>query len=558
MSDKITYFPIDVEKNYLYKKKQLSKFFPDDCNFTALDVATHLNDLPKYLSELRAVNTNEFIFDLISYSSLVLDVPYGFLNDGLNKQTPYTEKELFDVSLKYNPQLTKRSSKENVNDVRYDYIEELAKSIGTLITSSELEKYRLNMSALPLTDLRKYNLEKLFHDVSKSIFESSIKLIDVDDVNVIEQFERLFRKAFYTSDEKNYSEKVTKIIINQINFLLNKLSISDEKIDKELIDIILKNDFELLDVYFSKRKNTTFEKKKYLRMLKMMNLNSKLSLTNLLLLISQSSSNSEYYSIQDVVNENINLKENSQPKYIISERKYKENYRFIPVFNRNNFEENEEFEKKEIKPIDLKSIYFKCRELTKSKFIFVDDLKTNSLYDEKLDILYLKSNQVESKLIQSVITETVKINELKNREPETKKDKSELKFENESVSYLTLDYLGMEVPDFDFDYLQNVNSRTQNKVLMKPLLIKVRHRSQQIIEMLIHEKKHLDKTVNNEKTIEQEILLAKKKAKQLILDAGGQVSDEKNMSDVMNKNLEVERPVAEFSYTGSEDNENED
>lgn len=535
VSEMPTLFPKDYEKAMIVKKRKLVKNFKKDNEVTALDIALHAHKIYDYLKQQGVERPNGTFVEAFQYASVALGVPYDVIDEAFLTQTPLTEKELFDFSQTFNPNVKPVVKKDlPLVPITIDFYK-IVQSLFEELPISFWEKFRKKEALLSQKDKEAYDLEILFQAFLQEVwFKTKEGLVDQKETT-IEKTRQMFLAYFYRNDQKYYRRETQEMLLKCLENCLEFHSENSFKENEELKVLLEEGNSEKVAQYVLTHLTDWMNEKNYKRFLRSITKTKNLSLMNQLLLLYQRSEVLETKEVHDWIRENRSLKKEAKPIFLFGENNYSVDSDSGEILQRKRtaLQNHEQlplvpyFEKTDT---EGRGVLTRVEKSTTQLFVIIDKMCEREIVFESIEKatfdeykIRLKSNLNETQTLQDLFVCFVQI--------EKEEVDSLIRFENQSVASVLLLFFGLEPLPMDFEILENLRTLEQGKVMIQSLLTNVQFRSESFLETF---DTHLTEkeVIKIRPTLEEEI----QKAKELQIQAMANIAtDKENKANKKNK-----------------------
>lgn len=479
-------FPEDYESKNAVKKRKLAQRLKIETELTALDIALNAHNIYEYLKQAGVAQPNSAFVQVFQYASDTLDVPYDVIDEAFFTQTPLDEKDLFDVSLLFNPNAKIPEETDlPLVPITIDFYS-ICLSLFEKLPHSFWEQYVKSNVFLPKENLEAYNLELLLQGFLQEVWLKIKSDVGTLDKQELENRRQMFLAYFYQNNQKFYRKETQKMLLDSFQTYLESLSKKGLKVDEEFSAKIKIGDPLIIQSLIFERLDDWTVTENYQRFLRSIPKTKNLSLINKLLLLYQRSEGIETKEINDWIRENRVLKKDAQPIFLFGEKAMKVDRETGEISQERSMSLNDE------KPLPIIPYFVKSdtdgRELEKevalapSKiFVTLETIAKEPIVFEEIEVpqvdthmIRLKTGQTEEQTIQDLIKCMV--------EKEKRSIDSITRFENQSIASVVLSVFDCEPLPIDFTILENLRTLNNGKVKLQQLFTNVIHRSEGFLE----------------------------------------------------------------------------
>lgn len=514
-----TLFPENYEKASLGRKRSLTRKFTIEHKWSGLEVALRAHDIYSYLHELGMKNPNGVVVDLLRYSADALGVPYVLLDEAYFTQTALSEETLFLYSYSFN------SEPKNMPDTELPLVPitidfyPLMGELFDMLPSEFWKQFLKNNVELTSESLDSYDLETLFQEFLKRVWEKVKTELGSTDPKQLEQAREMFLAYFYSNDQKSYRPETMELLLEMIEVCLKRHVKMTFVANKEVEKLLQQEDAEGVSGYIQSHVDDWLIERNYHRFLRSIAVSKKLTLMNLLLLLYQREEATEVREIHEWIKENRTIKNDAHPVFLFGDTTANidlatgelltekrglfathESLPLVPYLEKKETYGRETDEKKDTTTEQL----FVILEQIIPKTIQFESVETSEISAKKIILSYGKEKE---KAVQQLLDAWIR-SEKNESDPLTQ-------FENDSVlSVLTMN-LNLPQTPLDFQLVEPIYSLKNKNVAIQKLLTNVVIRSDSYLNRI--EKKMTEKEPDKVRlTLDEEIEEARRKQQQAL------------------------------------------
>lgn len=312
-------FPKNYEKASLGRKRSLTRKFNIEHEWSGLEVALHAHEIYSYLHELGVKKPNGVVVDLLRYSADALGVPYVLLDEAYFTQTALTEDRLFLYSYSFNSDAKKLPDTElPLVPITIDFYTTMSRLFDTLPSDFWKQFLKKNVEVVS-ESLDSYDLEALFQQFLKQVWEKVKVELGSTDPKQLEQAREMFLAYFYSNDQKSYRPETMELLLEMIEACLKRQVEMTFVANEEVEGLLQQEDAEGISRYIQSHVDDWLTERNYQRFLRSIAVNKKLTLMNLLLLLYQREEATEVREIHDWIKENRTIEKEANPVFLFGD-----------------------------------------------------------------------------------------------------------------------------------------------------------------------------------------------------------------------------------------------
>lgn len=505
------FFPSDYEKTNNFKKRKLLRSFNTDDEVTALSIALNAHRIYDYLQEHGVERPNAIFVESFQYVCSTLDVPYQIIDEAFFTQTPLTEKELFDVSHKFNPEAkTIEQSELPLIPITIDFYT-IVIEIFDQLPISFFQEFKKKESLTFQADRTNFDLENLLQSLLQKVWTTTKENLPNHKEVTVEKARQMFLAYFYSNDQTVYRRETQDMLLKSMENCLESLLENTFVMNEHLKKLLEENKSTETATFILTHLRDWVTEKNYKRFLTSISKTKKLSLMNRLLLLYQREEVMETKEVHDWVKEHRSLKKEAQPIFLFGENSSETDNHdllsLVPYFEKVDTEGRIESVKVPKQPSEL--------------FVVLDKMSQHKIIFEKSETptfddysIRLRAGQTEKQTLQDLVHCMIQ---------NDRKEKDDFaRIENQSVVAVILMSFGLEPLPIEINILTELQTVKNGKERIQELLSEVISRSETFLETV---ETHFQKkeVVKIRPTLEEEI----RKGKELQAQAMATIATEK-------------------------------
>lgn len=529
------FFPNDYEETNKFKKRKLLKSINSDDEVTALSIARNAHRIYDYLEELGVERPNATFVEAFQYVCSTLDVPYNIIDEAFYTQTPLTEKDLFDVSHKFNPEAKPRKTIDLPSiPITIDFYTTVTEIFAQLPLSF-FQQFKKNKALAFQADITHFELEKLLQSLLQKVWIATKEELPNHKETTVEKARQMFLAYFYSNDQTVYRRETQDMLLESLEHRLESLLENNFVIDEHLKQLLEDNNSVDTSKFIMTRLKDWTTEKNYKRFLTSVSKTRNLSLMNRLLLLYQREEAMETKEAHDWIKEHRSLKKEAQPIFLFGENSHIVDVETGEILSNNKIA-LDHYEQLPLVPYfekvdtDGRTESVEIPKQASELFVALDKMSQHKIIFENTDTptfdeysIHLVSGQTEKQTLQDLFLCLMRIE---------KNEKDDLvRLENKSVAGILLMTFGLDPLPIEVEVLTELQTLKGGETKIQKLMTDIISRSENFLETV--EPYFTEKEmIKIRPTLEEEI----KKAKEQQAQAMTIVATEKeNKADNKNK-----------------------